>query len=151
MGLAERERSEQSMGRNAYLVAAAIISLIFAVTHTWWGLTRALPGIDALFIQAHANSEVSWHQVGGTFLIGGVALLGDALRGQRSVTVPALIGVVYGMNLVVFVLLVATRYPAMFGRTVPQLLLFATMLALIAAGINRRRRLSFVAPDTDRS
>jgi uncharacterized membrane protein len=72
------------------------------------GLTRALPGIDALFIQAHANSEVSWHQVGGTFLIGGVALLGDALRGQRSVTVPALIGAVYGMNLVVFVLLVAS-------------------------------------------
>jgi membrane protease YdiL (CAAX protease family) len=37
MGLAERERSERSMGRNVYLVAAAIISLIFAVAHTWWG------------------------------------------------------------------------------------------------------------------
>ncbi len=128
------------MGRNGYFFVAGIISLVFAGAHTWWGVSHALPGIGTLGLVAYANAETSWHQVGGTFLIGGVALLHEALYPRPSVIVPALVGSIHAMTLLVFVVLVGTRYPAMFARTIPQMVLFSTMLALIAAGIAWRRR-----------
>jgi len=127
------------MRKNVYLLAAAIISLVFAVAHTWWGATHAFPGIVALPNPGRANFETSWNQVGGTFLVGGIALLRDAFDSRSSLTVPVLVGSIYAMSFTVFVLLVSTRYPAVFERTAPQVTLFAVMLVLIAAGVRQRR------------
>jgi len=122
------------------LILAGLLSLLLAGGHTWWGLVNAMPGLSAIPALERASFEVSWHQVAATLAVGGLALILAGAGRIRSPALPGFILTVYAANFLVFLAFVASRYPQVLARTVPQFALFLLMLALIALGTLGRRR-----------
>ena len=120
---------------NGYFIASGILSLILSVAHTWWGMATVIPEVDKLSPTAMASFEVAWHQVGATFLVGGVGLLVNALGNSRSKSIPMLVFAVYFVNFTVFLVLVYLKYQFIMVQTVTQLALFATMLLFLILGL----------------
>jgi hypothetical protein len=120
---------------NGYFIASGIISLFLSAVHTWWGLTNVIPEINKLSPTAMASFEVSWHQVGATLFVGGVALLNHGMARQSSKAIPKLVFAVYSLNFSVFLVLVYLKYQFIMVQTVPQLVLFTAMLLFLILGI----------------
>ena len=125
---------------NIYLLASGALSVLLAVAHTWWGLANIYPEIARLEAMTRASLEGSFHQVGATLLVGGLALLIQGFRGYFSRAVPILILAIYSVNLIVGLLIVLLKYPALVSQTVPQLFLYAVLLISLVAGIMAQKR-----------
>lgn len=121
-------------------ILAGVLSLLIAAGHTWWGQTNAMPALSALPTLARASFEVSWHQVGATLAVGGVALVLAGFGRIRSPAVPGFVMAAYGANVAVFGVFVASRYREVFAATIPQFIAFALMMLLIGVGLARSRR-----------
>ena len=127
---------------NIYLLASGTLSVLLAVAHTWWGFANIYSEIARLNTTAGASLEGSFHQVGATLLVGGLALLIQGFRGYFSRAVPMLILAIYSVNFIVGLLIVLLKYPALVSQTVPQLFLYAVLFISLAVGIRAQKERS---------
>jgi len=117
-----------------------LLATLMSVTHALWGEKFLIPDLkksSELNALPKVGLYIPWHQITNTLLMSGPALLiisfNDTIQGINILGL--FIGFLIAGNFAVFILISLFKYRALFGQSIPQLIVFTLIIILIILGI----------------
>ena len=124
---------------NFFFLTGGVLAIILAVTHGMWGEKQIIPDLkkSGLPDLARIGFHISWHQVGMVLLVSGISLAVIAFFNSctGSKTGAIIIACLTIANFMVFLVLSFIHRKALLGESIPQIILFVVLIALILCGI----------------
>ncbi|MFC1537614.1 hypothetical protein ACFL4P_02180 [Gemmatimonadota bacterium] len=124
---------------NVFFLISGVLAIILAVTHAVWGEKLIIPDLkkSGLPDLAKIGFHISWHQISMVLLVSGISLvvlafLTDCAGSKVGATI--IVGIT-SANFLVFLVLSFIQKKALFGKSIPQIILFVTLIALIIIGM----------------
>ena len=124
---------------NLLFLISGVLAIFLAAAHAAWGEKLIIPELRKANLSnlAKIGFYVSWHQITMVLLVSGLALAFLSFWGgfTGADTTAILIVCITIGNFLVFLVLSFIHQKELFGKSIPQIILFVTLIALILIGI----------------
>jgi hypothetical protein len=124
---------------NPFFMAGGVLSIILSIAHVVWGEKLVVPDLNKSDLPdlVKIGFYISWHQISMVLLVTGISLavlafLTDCAGSKVGATI--IVGIT-SANFMVFLVLSYIHQRALFGKSIPQIILFVTLIALIIIGM----------------